>query len=579
MSPFTTDLESTNHELKRRVPGLSAISNENVVMMKNWISVCTSSHKECSFSGQSWLPTRLLEVNQTPESQSIRLVETSTNLPTKGCQYAALSHMWGDTTVSPPLRTTTANISQHFYNISLDDLPRNFTDAARVCVALGIRYLWIDSLCIIQDSTEDWKYEAVLMHLVYRHALVTIAATSATSSHDGFLQRSLDTISAVKVAYASGDGSSGASKPGQSYFIASWSDKPGDGDRLYSVDCSKWNTRGWTLQERSLSTRIIHFCRKKIFYECRQSLWSEENEIASEVDVSISPFWPRRSDMSRDELYRRWELVLALYSTRDLTKGTDKLVAIESIAQEMMTTTKEEYVRFAGMWLPNLWKELLWYRGPSGLSQPDNYRAPSWSWSSVDGQPISSNSILASKPRSIPKDLSSLFLRHPFEVVGLGEHYPSSVPTSIINYIEIRTLAKHVSVIKRVMPFEESQRIDSTSQYFWRGFFTHDVFTGEWGDQNTEPPREQGPFAHGRLDIDNKRDIAENGEALIYAHVNVTGRATGLLLESCSESKGADGFPRVWRRVGVASLFVDRTGKVLLGNIFNNELLQDIIII
>lgn len=81
------------------------------------------------------------------------------------------------------------------------------------------------------------------------------------------------------------------------------------------------------------------------------------------------------------------------------------------------------------------------------------------------------------------------------------------------------------------------------------------------------------------MDIDDKRDITKNGEALIYAHVDVAGRATGLLLESYFENKGTDGFSRVWRRVGVASLFVDRTGEVLPGNIFNNESLQDIIII
>jgi len=84
--------------------------------------------------------------------------------------------MWGDVKVAPPLRTLKSNYDMMKEGIDLRSLPKNFVDAAIVCARLGIQYLWIDSLCIIQDDTEDWEHEATLMHLVYRHAEVTIVA-------------------------------------------------------------------------------------------------------------------------------------------------------------------------------------------------------------------------------------------------------------------------------------------------------------------------------------------------------------------------------------------------------------------
>jgi hypothetical protein len=81
--------------------------------------------------------------------------------------------MWGNTKVLAPLRTLKSNYKAMLGEIGSQDLPRNFIDALVVCAGLGIRYLWIDSLCIVQDDGEDWKREAGTMHLVYRYAEVT----------------------------------------------------------------------------------------------------------------------------------------------------------------------------------------------------------------------------------------------------------------------------------------------------------------------------------------------------------------------------------------------------------------------
>ena len=144
--------------------------------MNHWISACAKHHQQCedSNAATSWLPRRLLEITQSGGALNLRLIDT-TGFPGT-IQYVALSHMWGDITTSPPLRTFKSNYQAMTMDINLDYLPRNFFDAILVCAKLGAHYLWIDSLCIVQDDPDDWARESVAMHLVYRHALCTVVA-------------------------------------------------------------------------------------------------------------------------------------------------------------------------------------------------------------------------------------------------------------------------------------------------------------------------------------------------------------------------------------------------------------------
>jgi Heterokaryon incompatibility protein (HET) len=106
-----------------------------------------------------------------------RIVETETPYESnEPFRYAALSHMWGDVESAPPLRAIRSNYNDLKNGIPLGRLPRNFADAVETCRRLSIKYIWIDSLCIIQDSIDDWKTEAATMHLVYKNALITITA-------------------------------------------------------------------------------------------------------------------------------------------------------------------------------------------------------------------------------------------------------------------------------------------------------------------------------------------------------------------------------------------------------------------
>lgn len=143
-------------------------------MLSGWINSCKASHARCQVQESSWLPSRLLDVGPPDGSELPRLVEMlSAN--SQG-DYAALSHMWGDMNVRPPLRTLVSNYDDMKIGIPIPGLPKNFVQAMIVTRKLGLRYLWIDSLCIIQDSSSDWKSEAATMHEVYKFAKVTIVA-------------------------------------------------------------------------------------------------------------------------------------------------------------------------------------------------------------------------------------------------------------------------------------------------------------------------------------------------------------------------------------------------------------------
>ncbi|KAB5584705.1 heterokaryon incompatibility protein-domain-containing protein [Coniochaeta sp. 2T2.1] len=135
------------------------------------------------------MPTRLLEIDPQANSRHIRLV-SDTGILLKE-RYAALSHCWGK---SPTNTTTKAVFVSHTQGIDILSLSKTFQHTIFVTRELGIRYLWIDSLCIIQDDEDDWKREAENMADVFANAFVTIAASASTDGDGGlFYPRALET--------------------------------------------------------------------------------------------------------------------------------------------------------------------------------------------------------------------------------------------------------------------------------------------------------------------------------------------------------------------------------------------------
>jgi hypothetical protein len=208
------------------------------------------------------MPTRVIDVG---DGQTVRLFLTDKDEISQGAHYVALSHCWGKLTKKQTdewcditgnkegWNTTTSNKEdRRAKGFLVEKLPLTFQDAIRVTRELGQRYLWIDSLCIIQDDLEDWATESKKMEAVFRNAYCTIAATSAEDSTKGFLKRPEEKD--VMLPECS---------HGKVYIWTPIVDDF-DGDVTKGV----LNTRAWVLQERALSRRTLHFTKRQAYWEC-----------------------------------------------------------------------------------------------------------------------------------------------------------------------------------------------------------------------------------------------------------------------------------------------------------------------
>lgn len=223
-------------------------------MLKVLVHHCDEKHKcmavQEPLQPPSKLPTRVIDVGGD-DGDPIRLVETSQDPAVTG-RYVALSHRWGDLSQDQRFCTYADNIAQRKERIEYDELPASFRDAVRVARALGVRFLWIDSLCIIQEDPEDWAAEAGRMEQVFSHAYCTIAASSAESSLAGFLggRRPRDAIMLP-------------TPEGSPLYLGEDID-----DFRADVENSVLSSRGWVLQERALSRRTIYFTSTQVYWEC-----------------------------------------------------------------------------------------------------------------------------------------------------------------------------------------------------------------------------------------------------------------------------------------------------------------------
>jgi hypothetical protein len=222
-------------------------------VLKEWLRDCDKCRNNHMFVlEEKELPTRVLEVQSAEGSDLLRLRENEKTNRIYG-RYMALSHRWG--VDNEPFTTSKGNREERCKSINFDALPKTFQDAVTVTRKLGISYLWIDSLCIVQDDEEDWETESRKMESVFANAYCTIAATSAEDSRAGFLERRLNRRSVRLV-----DGSVGTS------FCVYACEIGGSFDN--DVTNSILNKRAWVLQERALSPRTIHFSAGETYWEC-----------------------------------------------------------------------------------------------------------------------------------------------------------------------------------------------------------------------------------------------------------------------------------------------------------------------
>lgn len=299
---------------------------------------------------------------------------------TRSYEYVTLSHCWGNV---QPICLTKETEETLRAGIKSQNLPKTFRDAVVICLRLGFRYIWIDSLSIFQDNLQDWATEAASMRSVYKNASLNVAASGATDSSVGLsFERNPLAFQPFCVTIKS------------AYWVY-----PPDWSAL-EIPTSPLNKRAWVLQERILSTRIIHFTVAGPHWECVAAVASEVVEIPVQtVDRSIifkshftrpAVFECALIDVLRKKKYAShydaWLGLLRDYSECGITNSGDKLVAIQGIVQTMKEAIGIESV--CGMWKNLLILELLWQVQvkPTRVDPPHllQWRAPSWSWASSD---------------------------------------------------------------------------------------------------------------------------------------------------------------------------------------------------
>lgn len=353
-------------------------------LAKYWMTTCKEGHQLCNSLKRSnvetQLPTRVVVVGGE-EDPTVRLWVTEGR---KG-RYTALSHCWGKSSI---IQTVKSNYLQHQSSISIAAMSRTFQDAIVVTRRLNIPYLWIDSLCIIQDSAEDWRRESTTMDGIYQNTEVTIAALAASDGSGGcFRPTAAHSIRPCRFPQLDSFVATAYSQPSTTAYINLRNDNHWD---IHNAIIAPLNTRGWTLQETMLSTRILMYTDTELRWACLETRACEcLPYMRPRGDESMEPEMSAVSQkFDQHTLYRDWYKRLKTYTERNLTMEQDIFPAISGIAKRMQKLLDDEYV--AGLWKRDIrtglsWNcELVWGTDEDIFpKRPTEYRSPSWSWASV----------------------------------------------------------------------------------------------------------------------------------------------------------------------------------------------------
>ncbi|KAK4247642.1 heterokaryon incompatibility protein-domain-containing protein [Corynascus novoguineensis] len=433
---------------------------------QDWLRDCLDNHKLCGNGEPTALPTRVLDLGEEGEETSsndddggekkkkeeeeeeeagddgekalpqvIRLVEST---PGQTGRYICLSHSWGG---EQPLTTTTTNLDEHkTVGIQVDGLPATFRDACDIARRLGIRYLWIDSLCIVQDNPSDWEAEASRMASVYRNSWLTVYAAASSSPSSGIYRRR----QAVWIAADDPDDAETldllfpqAAELRRNLrlslrFAFCHPDFAPYANPTRQKTALPLLARAWAYQERLLAPRVLHFGPHELLWECTQKLDCDcggveealapprhmgtyaSRDTTAQLPPKVSHYAALHlggggrgtnntggskiaETKRRKKLLARWEEMVQEYTHRALTFSGDRLPAFSGVAAEMVEALHGTLRYCAGQWAETLPEALLYERtmttDPAKLpivtaaiaTTDDNSRpAPSWSWASVD---------------------------------------------------------------------------------------------------------------------------------------------------------------------------------------------------
>jgi hypothetical protein len=412
-APDTSALGFWEKHISKEEPNrvMDTSSYKSISKIQEWLKTCCNEHEQCAIPAESQLPMRVLEIS----NRRARLIESKG----KVAPYVALSHCWGRT---PIIRLLQSNIEDMKVGVPWDLLSKTFRDAIIVAWKLGFRYIWIDALCILQDSFDDWEYHASKMAQIFSDSQLTISASSSSDGSGGcFSSRSDDTWTLH---------SSGRQIRNPALWLP-YTQEGRDREACLKTFAVRLQTphglyehrqpkepllkRAWVFQEQILSARNVHFASGELYFECKSYVACE---CSGWTARSLSHHWETRwrkshailqgqlhfplpaasAQKGRKDLpktrpiprsaaeFEAYRALIETYTSLDITNPHDRLPALSGIT----SGRKDTYL--AGLWKSILVESLHWYPlsgshstwGSIMAYRPDTYRAPTWSWASIE---------------------------------------------------------------------------------------------------------------------------------------------------------------------------------------------------
>lgn len=364
---------------------------------------CKQEHTECSHDQEHrGLPKRLLDLRSF-DGKSVPVIGTSgVSDPT----YATLSYCWGRP-ADEDWMSYLEGVQRTSTIFAFERLPQTLQDAVIVAKQFGFGYLWIDGLCILQHDRADWDEEGARMSEIYQGCDLMISASNCNHSAKGFLAQRMKLEDATILLPVRVDDN-------EQCIIYMERE-----ELSYIIDAARGpvSSRAWCLQEQRLAPRVLHFGKFQLHYECQSGKWEER-----ELEINLKPrnvFYasehnvrqPQVRDIFDRELsatkpssgvktVSQWNAIVSDYTTRGLTNSSDKLMALAGLARKTSELLQCQYL--AGIWQNELHIGLSWsmahmssfYQSGNhllinGIGEPPRrateYRAPTWSWASMDG--------------------------------------------------------------------------------------------------------------------------------------------------------------------------------------------------
>lgn len=369
--------DPTSQHVQTRPVNLQVGSEQAFREAQEWLNACLS-HEFCLRhpGAHATLPRRIINVQEVP-----RLIDHSGSLVKPQGRYAALSYCWGG---DQTIKCTSTTITDLCPSLSTE-LPQTLLDAIRVTRKLGLQYLWIDALCIIQDDLADKGEEIGNMQALYYNATVTIVAANAPRCIDGFLlDRQLPeelAQNSVQLSMSCADGQNGTVSVSP----------------ITKADKEPIDVRAWTIQEALLSPRRLIYGSRQMWWVCPTKVeWDGPEQVigADHPDQACLPYEilddnigrnSGRYNLTAERVAQRWGELVEQSTARDLTYAEDRLLVMDRFSRLLNT----QYL--AGLWRNNLINDMLWHCNDRASSAAETIRfppshTPSWSWGATRGK-------------------------------------------------------------------------------------------------------------------------------------------------------------------------------------------------